>query len=193
MESENLAEPTVNPSDWLDQYGDFLYRFALSRLRSGDAAEDAVQDTLVAALNNLGQFSGRGSERAWLLGILKRKIVDFYRQRSRTPVFADEQAIDISERLFDKNGGWRREVRASMRQSLDSLDRQEFWRILKKCLDALPSRHADVFTLRVMDEREADEVCQEMEISPSNYWVILHRARLQLSSCIKRRWFQESR
>ncbi len=98
----------------------------------------------------------------------------------------------IADRLFDERGHWRKEIRSVMRQSFDSLDRQEFWVILRKCLDALPTRQADVFTLRTMDEQTAEAICKELEISSTNYWVILHRARLQLSSCMKQRWFQES-
>lgn len=182
----------VAPSDWLDEYGDYLYRYAITRLRDGDAAEEAVQETFVAALRNLAQYAGRGSQRAWLLGILKNKIIDFYRKRQRDPVNLDEDSGDISQMLFDQKGFWRKEVKASLKDSLDSLDREEFWAILDRCLEQLPNRQADAFTLRTIDDHSAEEVCKELEITSTNLWVILHRARLQLSSCMKQRWFQES-
>ena len=193
MNDPKLSEsPRCDPSTWVAQYGDYLYRYALSRLRDGDAAEEAVQETMVSALKNVEQFAGRGSEQAWLLGILKLKIMDFFRSRNRNPINMNEESGDISEMLFDENGSWKKEIRSEIRQSLDSLDRQEFWQILRKCMETLPVRQADVFTLRVMDEQKAEDICKELEISSTNYWVILHRARLQLSSCMKQRWFEES-
>jgi len=181
----------LDPSTWVENYGDYLYRYAVSRLRDGDAAEEAVQETMVSALKNASQFAGRGTERAWLLGILKLKIIDFYRSRKKNPINLSEDAGDISEMLFDANGCWKKEIHSAIRQSLDSLDRLDFWRILKKCLEALPVRQSDVFTMRAMDERSAEDICKDLEITSTNYWVILHRARLQLSSCMKQSWFEE--
>lgn len=190
----NPAGPTaIDPSTWLAEYGDYLYRYALSRLRDPDAAEEAVQETMVAGLKNAQQYSGKGKVRAWLLGILKVKIIDFFRQRSRNPINLDDESGNISDTLFDQNGSWKKEIRSAIRHSLDSLDREEFWQILNKCLKSLPHRQADVFTLRVMNEETSEEICKDLEISSTNYWVILHRARLQLSSCMKQRWFQESK
>lgn len=182
---------TVDPESWLDSYGDILYRFAFSRLRNRDSAEEVVQETLVSALRNRDQFSGRGSEKAWLIGILKRKIVDLIRSRKRDRTVAPSESSDFSEMLFDKNGSWQQEMRSAMKNSFDSLDRKEFWQILRKCMELLPSRHADVFTLRVMEQEEAETVCEMLEISQANYWVMLHRARLQLAGCMTRRWFLE--
>jgi len=187
-ENPDLADP----SQWMEKHGDYLFRFALSRLRDPETAEDVVQEVMVSALKNVKQFEGKSSEQAWLLGILKNKIVDVYRRRNRDPLNMGENAADISERLFDQHGSWKKEIRAAIRCSLDSLDREEFWQILKRCLGGLPSRQADVFTLRVVDEASADDICKELAISSTNYWVILHRARLQLASCMKQRWFAES-
>ena len=188
---EKKPEPsqTADPSSWLDEHGDYLFRFALSRLRDGDAAEEVVQDTFVNALKNVKQYAGRSSERAWLLGILKNKIVDVYRKRKRDPINVDAEKADISEMLFDQKGSWKKEIRPQLKQSLDSVDREEFWETLKKCLGLLPSRQADAFTLRTMDEQSTENICKQMEITPTNYWVILHRARLQLSGCMKQQWF----
>jgi len=190
QDSENTI--SAAPARWVDDHGDFLYRFAVSRLRDREAAEDVVQETLVAALKNVQQFQGKSSEQAWLVGILKNKIIDVYRKRSRDPINVDEDSADISERLFDEHGSWKKEVRSAMRTSLDSLDREEFWQILRRCINGLPTRQADVFTRRVVDEADAGDICKELDITSTNYWVILHRARLQLASCMKQRWFAES-
>jgi RNA polymerase sigma-70 factor (ECF subfamily) len=182
---------TLNPTTWVDLYGDYLFRYALSRLRDGDAAEEVVQETFVAALRHVDQYEAKGSERAWLLGILKRKIIDLVRARNRTTSLDDEDSHDPAEALFDRNGWWRPEIRSAGLAPLDSLEREEFWRILRGCLEGLPRRQADVFVLREMDDQGTEEICKELEITPSNLWVILYRARLQLSNCMKSRWHQD--
>ena len=182
-------EASIDPSQWVDRYGDYLYRFALARVRNPDDAEEVVQEALAAALKNVDQFAGRTEERGWLVGILKLKIIDHFRAITRNPTHLDPESGDICDRLFDERGSWRKELRTVMKQSMDSVDRQEFWEILDHCLDTLPGRTAAVFTLRVMDEQPSHFICKELEISPTNYWVILHRARVQLSSCMKQHWF----
>ncbi|MBI2478402.1 MAG: sigma-70 family RNA polymerase sigma factor [Planctomycetia bacterium] len=182
---------TLTPTTWVDQYGDYLFRYAISRLRDGDAAEEAVQETFVAALRHVDQYEAKGSERAWLLGILKRKIIDLVRARNRTTSLADEDSNDPAEALFDRSGNWHKNIRSAGYAPLDSLEREEFWRILRGCLEGLPRRQADVFVLREMDDQDTEEICKELEITPSNLWVILYRARLQLSHCMKSRWQQD--
>jgi len=182
---------TLNPASWVDQYGDYLYRYAVSRLRDGEAAEEVVQETFVAALRHVEQYEAKGSERAWLLGILKRKIIDLVRARNRATSLADEDSNDPSEALFDRKGSWQKRIRLAGYAPLDSLEREEFWRILRGCLETLPKRQADVFVLREMDDQTTDEICKELEITASNLWVILYRARLQLSNCMKTRWQQD--
>ena len=190
-ETAKANNKALNPTTWVDQYGDYLFRYALSRLRDGDAAEEVVQETFVAALRHVDQYEAKGSERAWLLGILKRKIIDLVRARNRTTSLADEDSNDPAEALFDRNGSWQKHIRSAGYAPLDSLEREEFWRILRGCLDGLPGRQADVFVLREMDDQGTEEICKELEITPSNLWVILYRARLQLSNCMKSRWHQD--
>jgi RNA polymerase sigma-70 factor (ECF subfamily) len=190
-EITEASNKSLNPSAWVDEYGDYLYRYAVSRLRDVDAAEEVVQESFVAALRHVDQYEAKGTERAWLLGILKRKIIDLIRARGRTAPLSDAETNDPSEALFDRNGSWRSEVRRAAYAPLDSLEREEFWRILRGCLETLPPRQADVFVLREMDDHNTDEICKELEITPSNLWVILYRARLQLSKCMKSRWQQD--
>jgi len=194
MDDSTTAEnrPVLTPSVWVDQYGDYLYRYALSRLRNGEASEEVVQQTFLSALEHRDQFAGKGSERGWLLGILKRKIIDFIRQRNRTSSLPDDGGGDPSDAYFDGQGSWNTDLRAAIRRPLDSLEREEFWQILRGCLQTLPERQADVFALREMDELGTEEICKDLEITSSNLWVLLHRARLRLAICMKGRWQQES-
>jgi RNA polymerase sigma-70 factor (TIGR02943 family) len=189
---ENNPPPpktAVKPEEWLLEYGDYLFRFAVSRLRDPNAAEEVVQETFVAGLRAADQYAGKGSERAWLLGILKRKIIDFVRHRNRTsglPI--DESEANLTDSLFDAFGHWRADPRFLSPQPGESLEREEFWSAFRDCLAKLPPRQADVFVLRELDDKESTEICKEMEISSSNLWVLLHRARLQLAKCLQGRW-----
>ncbi|MCH7728416.1 MAG: sigma-70 family RNA polymerase sigma factor [Planctomycetes bacterium] len=183
---------TVNPAEWVDRHGDYLFRYAMSRLHDAEAAEEAVQETFVAGLGAIDQYKGRGAERAWLLGILKRKIVDQVRQRNRTtPGEGASANHDLSEVLFDRKGKWRDDPRIFGSQPDATLERDEFWQAFRSCLDSLPQRQADAFTLRELDEKISDEICKDLEISPSNLWVLLYRARLGLANCLKSRWQHE--
>lgn len=182
---DELQEPqpiSLDPSDWVDDYGDSLYRYAMSRLRDGEAAEEVVQETFVSALQHVDQYSGKGSERGWLMGILKRKIIDLIRARNRAVPFQDG---DPSDALFDQSGRWRAEIRKADKHRLASLEREDFWRAFRQCLKGLSRQHSDVFMLREIENQSTEEICKSLELTPSNLWVILYRARLKLASCMK--------
>ncbi len=183
-------EIQVDPELWVDEYGDYLYRYAYSRLRDANAAEEAVQETFMAGIRYQSQFSGKGSERAWLLGILKRKIIDYVRLRSR---YARDGALDDPDptvHLFDENGRWKKGAFPDV--SPDSrLQADELQQVVRDCLKHLSQGQADVFVLSVMEEMDSDQICRELDISPSNLWVRLHRARLSLAKCVGSKWFQE--
>ncbi len=163
----------------------------MSRLRDVDAAEEVVQQTFVAGLEHYDQFTGKGSQQGWLMGILKRKIVDFVRQRNRTSQNEGLDSGEVQGEFFDRKGNWTRNAREILLQPLDAVDSDEFWPIFEKCLGTLPGRQSGVFVMREIDELESGQICKELQISSSNLWVLLHRARLRLATCIKTRWLQE--
>jgi RNA polymerase sigma-70 factor (TIGR02943 family) len=183
----------VDPELWVDEYGDYLYRYAYSRLREANAAEEVVQETFLAGLRFREQFSGRGSERGWLLGILKRKLVDFVRMRAKheqaTP-YEDEN--DPSAQLFDEQGHWRKDAMRWSTTPDQHVEARELWEVVQHCLGNLPSGQADVFVLSVMEEMESEEICSELEISSANLWTRLHRARLGLAKCVGSRWLRSA-
>lgn len=182
-------DAVLEPSEWVDAYGDYLYRYAMSRLRDTNAAEEAVQETFLAGIKKSSQYTGSGSQRGWLLTILKRKIVDHVRQRAR---FDRDGAVgtdhDPLGELFDRTGHWKRSVAAWMKAPADAIESSELWAIVENCLTHLPSGQASVFTLSVMEELDSDQICRELEITPSNLWVRLHRARVELANCVGARW-----
>jgi RNA polymerase sigma-70 factor (ECF subfamily) len=181
----------TDPVDWVDLYGDYLYRYAVSRLRDSNVAEDVVQETFIAGIRHHDQFSGKGSQRGWLLGILKRKIIDYVRKRNRQErVGSFEDETDPTVLLFDANGQWKKNALpdTSPDRNIQSLELNE---IVQDCLTHLPQGQADVFILSVMEELESEQICQELDITPQNLWVRLHRARLGLAKCVSSKWYQE--
>lgn len=187
-----------DPRAWVDSYGDFLYRFALVRLRDPDIAEELVQDTLLAALQSKARFAGESSERTWMIGILKHKIIDYFRRTTREPIYHSEAPVDdwVDEGTFVADGHWKGGTTAPSEWpgNPDSLlERKQFWAALTICLEGLPPRTAQIFTLREVDELEATAICEMLRLTPSNLWVILHRARKQLRECLDNCYFGQGR
>jgi RNA polymerase sigma-70 factor (TIGR02943 family) len=192
MANEQLLgqEMATNPAGWVDQYGDYLFRYALSRLRQREVAEDLVQETFVAALRARERFAGASSERTWLTGILKRKIVDHLRRKGHEQPVSDLTASDRwAEALFDERGNWKKKPGKWPSDPSAALEKQEFWAIFRACLGKLPERLANAFTLREMEELDSREVCKALNVSANNLWVMLHRARLGLWRCLEVNWF----
>jgi RNA polymerase sigma-70 factor (ECF subfamily) len=173
------------PAEWLSQYGDALYSYALNRLGRPHEAEEAVQETLLAALQARGEFQGRSQPRTWLMGILKRKVADRLRAAAREDCATDLNDLDS---WFDARGKWRRWPRR-WDDPAAVAERSEFWGVVRRCLARLPAQMAEAFILRTLDDEAADEVCRELAISPANLWVLLHRARLRLVRCLELHWF----
>ena len=180
----------INPDLWVDQHGDALYRFALSRLRDATAAEDLVQETFLAALDARREFRGDAAERTWLIGILRHKLVDHLRKRCRElPLSANEEGDAVVDNLFVADGHWKRAPERWQVDAGELADNREFWTVFTTCREALPQRQAAVFTLRLLEDVDADTVCKELDLTPTNLWVLLHRARTRLRECLEAKWF----
>lgn len=182
----------ANTHDWLTDHGDYLYRYALARLRNPHLAEDAVQETLLAALAGSG-FAGKASPRTWLTGILKHKIIDQFRRQQREMPLAepDEVAIDDSgiDEFFLDNGHWS-EPPSAWREPGNLLQQNQFLEVLQDCMDRLPKKLARIFLLREIEEANNEEICKELDISPTNAWVMLYRARMGLRKCLEMNWME---
>ncbi len=186
------SEPKLHAVEaWVDEHADYLFRYALPRLPDRDAAEECLQETFLAALKSVEKFRGDSSPRTWLVGLLRRKIADHYRKRYRE---GKGESIDVTDPTidtwFDERGSW---IAWPKRCDLDPAElhqRADFWTVLQNCLQALPDRLAEAFTLRVIDDRKPNEVCKVLSITPTNLWVALHRARARLRACLEANWFQ---
>ncbi|MBN2494662.1 MAG: sigma-70 family RNA polymerase sigma factor [Deltaproteobacteria bacterium] len=178
----------THPERWVDEHGDALYRFALMRLQDPSAAEEVVQETLLAGLKSRHSFSGRSSERTWLVGILRHKLVDFIRKHSRErpgPAGDAGAEIDRAEpEQLDAPIHW---PAAAARWSTDpavARQRAEIREAVTECVDELPPRQADAFSLKEIEDVDAKEICRALGISEANLWVLLHRARQRLRGCL---------
>ncbi len=169
----------------------YLMRFAQLHLRDRARAEDAVQETLAAALAREDGFSGGSAVRTWLTGILKHKIIDVFRRQRRELAasdLADEEADGRDpDALFDTAGAWQAPP-ASWGDPAKMLEQKRFLETLEKCNGALPERLAQVFTLREVTGLTTEEICSELDITPNNCNVMLYRARMGLRECLEKNW-----
>lgn len=187
-----------DPAIWIEEYGNFLYAYAFSRVRDESTAEDLVQETLLAAMQRIDKFEAKSAEKTWLCGILKHKVIDHFRKTSREVKLTDEEAeMSSYDYLFREEGVWKGHWTAESRPTdwnenpEKCLENREFRGILTHCLGELPDRIANCFTLREMDGLDSAEICAILEISPNNFWVMMHRARLHLRRCIDFKWFRK--
>jgi RNA polymerase sigma-70 factor (ECF subfamily) len=181
-----------DPTTWVEEYGDYLFRYAMLMLRDAARAEDAVQETFLAALAARESFSGRSSMKTWMVGILKHKIADQFRQESREKPIEDlDGDAPAIEKFFDKKGRWKTGPSDWVINPRTVLEQKEFWEIFQQCLSELPERHSNAFLLREIDDVGTREICDILKVTEKNLWVMLYRARMRLRRCLEVSWFDE--
>ena len=179
-----VAMEALDPHTWLAEHGDYLFRMARRQLRCDALAEDAVQETLLAALSARARYSGEATPRTWLTGILKHKIIDLIRRQAREiEVPRDEDGSEDWDALFKADGHWESPPR-EWRSPETEAELTQLRVVLLECADQLKPAMSRVFSLREVVGMETEEICKELNISPTNCWVLLHRARLFLRECL---------
>lgn len=191
------AAPTAlsDPEGWVDLHGNALFAYALRQVGNRSAAEDLVQETMMAAFRGRDAFSGASAERTWLIGILKNKVIDHYRRSGRETAIEEPDAVsDTGEADFisagPDAGQWQpnRRPAAWSVDVKDPVEQQQFWEHLQSCLDNLDGRLARVYRLREVQALEYREVCNVLSVTPTNLRVMLHRARKLLRRCMEINW-----
>jgi RNA polymerase sigma-70 factor (TIGR02943 family) len=175
----------------LESHRPALMSYAKRALRNAADAEDAVQETLMAAMQGPESFAGRSSLTSWLYGILKHKIIDIFRRKSRETTFdaaPENEWLADGDALFAPDGSWR-ESPADWGDPEAALARRDFFQVLESCIACLPERTARIFTLREIMELEVAEICDMLGITPNHCFVTLHRARMKLRALLEERWF----
>lgn len=173
---------------WVNDYGDALYSWAFYKTSSKEIAEDLVQDTFLAAFDKLESFQNKSQPKTWLFSILNFKIIDYYRKNSKTIIVSEKQekfVFESAEDLFNDDGHWAEKSEINEQHWLDN---PEFNSVLTSCLDKLPYNWQFAIQAKYLLNKEGSEVCKELEITPANYWQIIHRSKLLLRKCIETNW-----
>ncbi len=178
----------INPNKWIDLYSDYLFNYTITRVSDREIAQDLVQETFLAGLKSMKNFKGEASERTWLISILKRKIIDHYRKINSNKGKAE---VRINYNDSESEGDWLEERVADPfdKTAEDSLQNNELGDAIQNCLGKLPEKQAEVFRMKTILDYETEVICNELDITASNLWVIIHRARTAMADCLKENWF----
>ena len=183
----SALEQTINTSSWVDEYSDMLYNFAYTRVNDHELAKDLVQDTFVSGIKALDSFQGKSTVKTWLFSILKRKIIDYWRKQEV------RQTRPMSSLGMDDQDGEDLIVGRQKNNTISEIEvnfeNQELRAVIMSCIQDLPEKWKGIVIDKLVEEMKSEEVCKEHDITPSNLWVIIHRAKVQLKDCLQQKWF----
>ena len=177
----------LQPDNWVSSYADALYAYCVSRINDLQSAEDIVQNTFLSAWKARASYNGTASEKNWLYAILKNKIIDHFRKQSTSVVTVASGEEDI---YFDNAAHWTGDAAPKEWGTITEqpLETKEFYTFLDKCKQKLKEIQQSVFVMKYMEDMDSDEICKVLDITPSNYWVLIHRAKLHLRKCLEKNW-----
>ncbi|MFL1895715.1 sigma-70 family RNA polymerase sigma factor [Aquimarina sp. 2-A2] len=180
----------IDPNTWVDKYSNYLFNYTIGRVNNREIAQDLVQETFFAGLKSMKNFKGEASERTWLVAILKRKIIDHYRKSNSKKGKAEVRMQQIGD--TETEGDWLEEKVADPFElnAESEIENKELGKAIYQCLDKLPEKHADIFRLKTIQGFDTEAICNEYNITASNLWVIIHRARTAMASCLENNWFK---
>lgn len=187
---ENAKEILEN---WVNQYSDELFSWALYKTSSKETAEDLVQETFLAAFHKIDTFQGKSQPKTWLFSILNNKVVDYYRLSAKTTKqtfsISETNGFELTDGLFNDTENWKNnEINPIWDQEEELLDNPDFNDAMQNCMEDLPQKWKFAVTSKYLTDKKADEICQELEITVSNYWQIVHRSKLLLKKCLEMKW-----
>ncbi len=180
---------------WVGLYSDKMYSWAFHKTNNKETSEDLVQDTFLAAFNSIQKFEGKSEPKTWLFAILNNKIAEHFRKVYRNPGSLGNEGFNVNVIgiFFDKNDSWLREERPQSWSDaqIHFLDDHDFNDVLENCMNKLPANWYAALQLKYIEEKKGDLICQELDITATNFWQILHRAKLQLRKCLDVNWFNK--
>ena len=185
-----MKNNNLDPKKWIDLYSDYLFNYTITRVNDREMAQDLVQETFLAGLKSLPNFKGEASERTWLISILKRKIIDHYRKINSNKGKAEVRLTYTND--SETEGDWLEEQVADpfYKTAEDTLENTELGEAIFDCLSKLPEKQAEVFKMKNILGYDTETICNELNITASNLWVIIHRARTALADCMEKKWLQ---
>ncbi|MBJ7881886.1 sigma-70 family RNA polymerase sigma factor [Gelidibacter salicanalis] len=183
-----MSEHPINPNKWIELYSDYLFNYTITRVNDREIAKDLIQDTFFAGLKSMKNFKGEASERTWLISILKRKIIDYYRKINSTKGQAEVRMTYSNSE--DHEGDWLEErvEDEGYLNAQETLENTELGDAIYDCMDKLTEKQARVFKMKTILNYETETICNELKITPSNLWVIIHRARTAMAECMEKNW-----
>jgi len=184
-----MPKHQLNPNNWISEYSDYLFNYTVTRVSDRETAQDLVSETFLAGLKSMANFKGKASERTWLVSILKRKIIDYYRKINSYKGKAEVRMNYSSD--SDSEGNWLEERIADTfdKNAEDQFENSELGDAIYNCLAKLPEKQAQVFKMKTILGYDTETICNELNITASNLWVIIHRARTALADCMDKNWF----
>lgn len=175
---------------WVNDYSDYLYNWALYKSSSKEIAEDLVQDTFVIATNSFEKFEGKSSPKTWLVSILNNLLYEHYRKKAKQKNKID---LDISD-FFKENSHWNEDNMPSEDfENENLLDDSYFQIVLGDCMSKLPEKWNSVIKLKYLTDQKAEQICKDLDISKTNYWQMVHRAKIHLRKCIEQNYFNKNK
>jgi len=182
-----MSANKIDPNKWVDKYSDYLFNFTIVRVNDREVAHDLISETFLAGLKSMKNFKGEATERTWLISILKRKIIDHYRKSNSRKGKAE---IKIQYNDDSNEGDWLEENAADRfdKTAEDVMENEELGIAILECMEQLTEKQAKIFKMKTIDGFETEAICNEFDITPSNLWVIIHRARTTLAQCLEKNW-----
>ncbi|MFS4467013.1 sigma-70 family RNA polymerase sigma factor [Maribacter sp. 2210JD10-5] len=184
-----MSTHKLEPNKWVDNYADYLFNYAVGRVSNGEIAKDLVSETFLAGLKSAKNYKGDAAERTWLIAILKRKVIDHYRKINSNKGKAEVRMNYSSN--SDVEGDWLEEQVADPFSSFENstMENEELGLAIQECIAKLPKKQSMVFTMKTIQGISTEDICNELQINPSNLWVMIHRARTALMGCLNQNWF----
>ncbi|WP_103071034.1 sigma-70 family RNA polymerase sigma factor [Aquimarina sediminis] len=184
-----MSTNTIDPNTWVDKYSDYLFNYTIVRVDDKEIAQDLVQETFFAGLKSMKNFKGEASERTWLISILKRKIIDHYRKINSNKGKAEVRINYTSD--SETEGDWLEERVADPydANAEGEIENKELGLAIHNCLGKLPHKQASIFKMKTIQGFDTEAICNEFDITASNLWVIIHRARTAMAECLEKNWF----
>ena len=184
-----MSTNTIDPNTWIDKYSDYLFNYTIVRVDDREIAQDLVQETFFAGLKSMKNFKGEASERTWLISILKRKIIDYYRKVNSKKGKAEVRINYAND--GESEGDWLEERVADPfdNNAECEIENTELGAAIHNCISKLPEKQARIFTMKTIQGFDTEAICNEYDITASNLWVIIHRARTAMAECLQKNWF----
>lgn len=184
-----MPKNQLNPDQWVQLYADALYNYTLPRVNDTAVAEDLVQETFISAWKARDSFKGEAAEKSWLFSICKNKIIDHYRKKARD-IMQPMSATGVTDSFFDEAEHWTKQDKPG-EWGIDlsnTIENKEFYSVLMMCRKKLQEMQEAAFSMKYLEDMDAAEICKVLGITSSNYWVLIHRAKLQLRTCLEKNW-----